>query len=287
MRLIIDTNQVDAILRTQPTNSIGPTLVIPPLVWSELMRSPHYGPKRANALTAYDILFGIDISTLLDEFAHLSEKQIRGVESVFRPTSDVHEFLMNGFTNPTAAHFKRADELKQEADEFAKEVIERAKKDAQKYNNMRSRGDQLDFVKWNTIEDAEALLLADENATWAAATLALVTDNDTKNTKAKSKASLHEAIMDNSSVRLWTRVAITMSFGYRACWTDETLNTTPAGNDLTDVSITAYARPGNAILTAEKKLKRAIRHSDPESKFEVMTWAEYVAMREKQINERR
>jgi hypothetical protein len=279
MRLIIDTNQVDRIIATEPTNSFAPTLVVPLLVWSELLRSRDYGPRRAVALSCFDILFGVDIANLLDGFAWLPEKAISAIDPVVIPISETHDYLMRGFLSPTDDHFKRADELKRNADQFAEEVRQRSRAAAKKYNDMRSRGEKLNFVKWTTIEDAEALLLADENSHWAAATVAKVTQNDTRQIKAGSKASLHAAIMANPSVRLWTRVAITEAFGYDDCWRDQTLNTTPAGNDLTDVGITVNARPGDIILTAEKKLKRAIKHSDPESQFDVMTWDEYKTMR--------
>jgi hypothetical protein len=106
MRLVVDTNQVAAIAKTQPTNSLGPSLVMPPLVWAEVLRSSHYGPRRLRALRAYDILFGVDLPTVLDSLADMTEPEIRCLDPVLWTNSAQHQFLYDGFMNPKTRHFE-------------------------------------------------------------------------------------------------------------------------------------------------------------------------------------
>ncbi len=281
MRLILDTNQVRHVVRTSPTNEFSPTFVLPPLVIAELARNSRNAAKDAKALAKYDLLFGADVIHFMNYLSLVPEETVSTSVPVYMPLTRSYQKLRKGFLRPTDKYRRRANQLKKEADQSAKEVLERAKRESLEHHKMRSRGERPKFVRWTTIEDAEAMLYPDVNSTWAQETLSMVTSEGQHPIKCQSEDTLWDAMRANHHVRLWMRVAITQFFGYRQVWRDKQLNVDPQGNDITDITLPLYARPGDVILTNDKKLKRSIKHSDPDGTVRVMTWEEYLQWRER------
>lgn len=280
MRLVLDMNQVDHVVNSPPTNEFSPTFVLPALVWAEIARSGEFR-RRIDGLAKHDLLFGADVVHFLSALRLMTEVQVKSASPVYRTIGDAHEHLLADFIETSEPFRQRAAKFKEECDRSALELIERGRGYAAEHHKLKSQGKTLEFVKWSTIDDAEAILLADYDATWARETLNLITDNGQQPIAAKSEASLFQAIMAHPSIRLWMRVCITQSFGYYHCWTDQLLNSQPNGNDVTDITLPLYARPGDVILTNDQKLKRTVAHCDMEGPIRVMTWRGYQEWRER------
>jgi hypothetical protein len=98
MRFIVDSNQTDPIRFTHKKleRSLYPTLVIPYLVWTELLEGPE-SEKRRRALQKFPLLFGMEIGTVFDELARQSEDQIRTFVPIYSNRSPVHRRIEGTF----------------------------------------------------------------------------------------------------------------------------------------------------------------------------------------------
>jgi hypothetical protein len=112
MRFIIDTNQASSFVRT--TASHPRTIVIPPLVWAEiLVPSSCCHQPRIEAIGEHDILFGMDYPTIYDHLCHMTEGEIREFDPVFPTGSPEHRASCSSFLSPSSKMLERAKQLKQ------------------------------------------------------------------------------------------------------------------------------------------------------------------------------
>ena len=81
-----------------------------------------------------------------------------------------------------------------------------------------------------------------------------------------SKRDFCDAALLNPCLRRFIGIQICLALGYCGLWQDSELNIDVSENrdDSTDMALALYARPGDGIATADKKLQRALRHVDPE-----------------------
>lgn len=281
MKLIIDTNQAAPIIHH--SESLGdPTIVIPPLVWAEIVLSPdHRREERLDGLAKQDILFGMDIPFVYQRLAVLAESEITTFEPIFSQNSNEHEALSHGFGNPSADAIQRAKYLRESASADASNLAARLRSYRKQYRDAKSRNEDIVAeTPFRDISEAEQRLIWRNNSPVGKALWTGVSDNGTREVQVDCPVAFCRAAFANCFLIRFFRLAITFDLGYCNLWEDEQLNCidlTENRNDFTDIALPLYARDGDVILTADGYLRRAIRHTDPDQELSIQTVEEYLS----------
>jgi hypothetical protein len=289
MRLIVDSNQADPIrysYKQLPTNS-RPTLVIPHLVWVELLYSRD-ADKRRRALGKFPLMFGMDMPCIIEELGNRSEDAIRSFVPIHREDSTVHHRFLDTFQHPTRGQLKLADELKADAEKYRQKIITCTpllhKKHKDQDNAAKSRGETLEYVEWHTIRDGTQNLFLNEDAPyrlWLIELVATDADGRPRSFAAKSCNAMFDAVWDNPMLRRFLQLQALVKLGYaQKVWEEPKLNRQikKHNDDGPDTSLVLYARNGDTILTADN-IQERIRHVDVENCINVTTWAAWLATR--------
>jgi hypothetical protein len=264
MRLIVDANQADPIrfsYKRLPAKC-RPTLVIPYRIWGELLIGSD-ADKRRRALAKFPLLYGMDMAAIFDELAQRSEDRIRSFVPIYRQGSLEHERLHKTFLHPTHDQVRLAYELKADGEMSRQRVSvnlpQLRKKQKDQANAAKSRGETLEYEEWRNIEDA--------------------THHLPRPIAAKSGDTMFDAVWDNPILRRFLRLQAMVCLGYaQNVWENPELNRTvkKKTDDVPDVSLTLYARDGDAILTADG-IKERMKLADVEKRVEVMAWDAWLA----------
>lgn len=277
MRVVIDTNEVASVVRTSGLSALQTqqiTVVLPPLVWAEIVLSP-YHKQRLSALAEYNLMFGMDLHEVHAHLSCLSEEQIASFDPVISPNSVCHGRLMLSMLQSPDELIDQARRLKNDAAEGMAHMATHIQHLNKNYKDAKSRGQLPAAQKFDTIDDAmeaigkglETKLLHD------------VTSDGGRSMRASSAESLYQAVMSNMYLGRFMRLLVCVHVGYGHLWMDEKLNIDPSANrnDYTDMTIGLYAGHGDTIVTRDTKLGNAIRHIDPQGKTTVKTWEECAA----------
>jgi len=279
MRCILDTNQAAAVAAA-PLEAVRPTIVIPPLVWAEVLYAPevHYR-KRLEGILRYNLEFGMDWDDVWDRIADLTESAIRDFVPVFPRSGPEYNLLHFGFENPTPMHIHRAKQLKSDALQHKEDLSTRLQHHTKEYRDAKSRREQeLSVATFNDMEDADSRLIAAENSAVRRSIENEVTRNGTRSIRAASCASMVDAVLDNPIFRRFFRMVIAYDLCYANCWLDKSLNIgNPAAwkNDSVDILLLFYARDGDLILSGENRIQTRLRMVDPEAKVQISTWEKF------------
>jgi len=286
MRLIVDSNQTDPIRFTHQKleKRAYPTLVIPHLVWVELLEGPD-AEKRRRALQKFPLLFGMEMGTILDELANRSEYKIRCFVPVYSERSPVHKRITNTFVHPTRDQARAAAEVRDDGRAYRQRILENLPL-LHKYHRSRdmaakARGEALEYTNWHTIRDGEHDLFLKEGAPYRQWLIEEVgTDANGKPRRIASKTgnAMFDAAWDNPIFRRFLQLQALVNLGYaQKVWEDPGLNRLPRmkHDDLPDISLVLYARNGDTILTADN-IKERIRHVDEEKSVNLSTWDDWL-----------
>ncbi len=157
MRLILDTNQGNSVRFSYQNlpREHRPPLVIPPLVWAELVLGGGNDARR-RALAKFDLLFGMDMGMIFDELARKNEEQIRQFIPIRNDNRHTREQVLFNFQYPTHEHRRVAQQIRDEAirhrDTFGPylQQVRRRNRDAVALANQRGEPGP-DFVEWANI----------------------------------------------------------------------------------------------------------------------------------------
>jgi hypothetical protein len=234
MRLIVDTNQADRVrfsYKDLPREH-RPTLVMPPLVWAELVLG--YGnDARRRALAKFDLRFGMDMGTVYDELAQMDEEQIRQFIPIRNDGQEVHSQVLFNFEYPTQRHRTFAQKIRDDAirqrDPFGPYLQEVRKRNQDAVALAKQRGESgPEFVEWANIALAEPTLFTSEDAPFRRWFLQEVTtdyEGRPRGIRCQSELSLFEAVWDNLLFRRFLRAIAIVNFGYAGgVWGDQQLN---------------------------------------------------------------
>ena len=278
MRLIVNTNQASSIVNTAAS---GPrTLVIPPLVWAEILLSPPcHRLLRVQAIDRYDVLFGLDNPEIYGRLRRMNEDQIRGFDPVFPAGSVEHLASRFNFLPPRTEMLERARQLRQDSAHCAELLTKTLGRYARGRQASKSKG-----KTYGSIDEAEFCLVLGENATVRAHFLKDITGDGACAICASSNESFYAAVLDNHALRRFLRLYVTYLLGYGDSWADKELNRihpSPNRNDIPDMMLALYAVDGNTILSNDKYFRKAFRFADPDEKVRLATWEECVRESEK------
>lgn len=286
MRLVVDTNQADAIRRSYQALPAEhrPSLLIPPLVWAELVLG--LGERRRRALLRFDLRFGMDMGAVFDRLARLDEDQIRGFVPIRTDNREAHRQVRFNFEHPTTTHFTFARQIRADAirhrDTFGPYLqgVRRLNRDAVALANQRGEPGPA-FVEWADVREAEPILFTDAEAPyrrWFVREIATDYDGNPRPIRCRSEQSLFDAVWDNLIFRRFLRAIAIVNFGYAGgVWGNPRLNMpfAPGRNDDTDLSLLLYARDGDVILTQDR-IGYALKEADVEDRISVQSWQEWM-----------
>lgn len=287
MRLIVDTNQADPIRLTYKGLEKGkyPTLVIPYLVWSELLEGKD-AEKRRRALEKFPRLYGMEIGRVLDELAKRSESQIHSFVPVYPEKSDVHERIASTFLHPTPGQVAEARNVREGSRKHRKRMLNEFPDLNKKHKNQetaaKSRGESVENVEWDNIHDAENDLFLGKNAPyrkWLIEEVKRDANGERRQIAAKSGDAMFDAAWENQAIRRFLKLQALVNLGYaQKVWGDSRLNRLPSEkhDDQPDISLALYARKGDTILTADNPIKYRIRHVDADQDINLLTWDEWL-----------
>lgn len=274
MRIVIDTNEAAALARSTAQGALNRkriTVVLPPLVWAEILLSP-YHKQRLSALAEYDLMFGIDLHEVYEHLSCLSEEQITSFDPVISPNSVRHEKLLLSLLQSPDELIDQARRLKNKAAAGMANTAAHIQAFNKIYKDAQSRGQLTTAQKFVTIDDAMQTI-----GKWLETQLVSdVTSDGGRPMRTASAESLYRAVLSNMYLDRFMRLLVCQHVGYGHAWHDETLNIDPSANrnDYTDMTIGLYAGDGDIIVTRDTILRNAIRHIDPQGQVTVKTWEE-------------
>lgn len=287
MRLVIDTNQADRIRLSYKSlpRQCRPTLVIPPLVWAELVLGGG-NDKRRRALAKFDLRFGMDMAKIFDELAQKNEEQIRQFIPIRNDAREIHQRLLFNFEYPAPEHRRIAQQIRENAIQQRDTIgpylqqIRKRNRDAIALANQRGEPGP-EFAKWASIAEAEPILFMNSEApfrSWFVREIATDYDGNQRPIRCQSEQSLFDAVWDNLMFRRFLRVIAIVNFGYaQGVWGDPQLNMqfAPGRNDDTDFSLMLYACDGDVVLTQDR-IKHALKHADTADRISIQSWQEWM-----------
>ena len=288
MRLIIDTNQTNPIRFNHQKLERGayPTLVIPFLVWVELLAGPD-AVKRRRALQKFPLLFGMEMGRIFDALATLSEQQIRSFVPIYPECSQVHKTIAKTFVHPTHGQKNTAREIRQSGQRYRQRMINQfpdlRKKHKKQNMAAQARGETQEYTKWSTIQDCEHDLFLKVDAPFRRELIEDVSTDANGNARsivAESDNAMFDAAWANPMLRRFIQLQALVRLGYaQNVWEDSELNRLPKMNqdDRPDISLVLYARNGDTILTADNSIKQRIRHVDKAESVNLSTWDDWLA----------
>ncbi|MCA9120559.1 MAG: hypothetical protein H6822_13980 [Planctomycetaceae bacterium] len=278
MRLVLDTNQVSKLVHA-PSVGGRPNVVIPPLVWAEILLAPAcHHKERIRAIVECNVVFGMDVPDVYQRLCGLTEEEIRQFDPVFATDSDEHHRLVASFSAPRDALLARARELKQGAAEGAKHLSDRLAHYRREDHIAKSKREERNYErKFTDIDDADERFVSGDSAPFRTRFVQDVTDGGSRSIRASSKQSFYNAVLQNSQFRRFLQLIITFDLSYANHWADDCLNRLDPSenrNDFTDMTLPLYARDGDTVLTNDGFLRKAIRHVDPNGNVSLSTWDE-------------
>lgn len=283
MRLVLDTNQAARFVHVQSSNAhFCPTVLIPPLVWAEILLAPScHHQDRINAIKSYHLVFGMDLPCICDRLCNLDEQAIRQFDPVFPVHTSAHEGLRQSFCSPRLEQLDRARELREDNADDAQNLADRLAQYRNDNHIRKSKGKDLDCEgRFTKIEDADERFVSGETAPTRTTFLNKITNSGARSINTTSEDSFYRAILENCQLRRFLRMSVTFSLSYANHWADQELNRMdPARNrnDFTDMTLPLYARQDDVIITDDRFFRRAFRHIDPECLVGLSTWDEVVA----------
>lgn len=289
MRLIVDSNQADPIRSTYKKLDKGkyPTLVIPYLVWCEMLEGRDAEIRR-QALNEFPLLFGLGFEEISYTLANLSESQIRDFVPIYSEGSPLHNKIASAFVDPPDDKINEAKSgranRKKHRQQMTINLPQLRKVHRDQDATAKSRGEIVENVPWSNIHDGEAQkqLFLNEDGLFRKFFLDDVrtdSDGDQRTVLAKSDNDLFDAAWDNPMLRRYLLLRAVVQLGYsQNVWSDKRLNRPPSEqhDDEPDVSLVLYAEDGDTILTADENIRYSIRHIDPKSRVKLSTWDEWL-----------
>jgi hypothetical protein len=277
MRLIIDTNQASRYVDNAACRLC--TVVVPPLVWAEILAAPSGCRQRSlEAIGKHTILFGMDMAAIHDRLRDATEDEIRAFDPVSDGSSCEHTAARLNFLSPRPELFERANQLKRESLQFSAIVDGSLKQNAQERRALRSRGEKQNAgCKFETIDEADCRLISGEDAPVRKQFVDDVTEGGARTIRALSHDSFYSAVLENPAFRRFLRYYLTLLLAFGDCWADEELNRVGPSrkrNDITDMMLPLYARDGDAIVTCDGYFRKAFRFIDPGEKVRLAEWDE-------------
>jgi hypothetical protein len=281
-RLIVDTNQAREIEWYKAPQEYHPVLVMTPLTWAEILNGPRDAAlRRVRAISQYDVLFGMNLSGIYKHLLELTETEIQTFEPIHPVGSDWHLFYRISLFEPTDVHWQRAKELKQESVNHANNVQAFLAKSTKENQAKKSKGETVERARFGGIEDALQELFYKPDAPYRTGVMQIVTEDGKLPMRAKSADSFFDAVLKNRMLFRALRLHVTISLGYADVWQDTHLNAgvSPNRNDVPDIHLPLYANDGDTILTADRKLRRALRHADGKNAVGISTWREVLGIK--------
>jgi hypothetical protein len=249
MRIVVDTNRV-----LLPHPEIRGEVTLAPYVIAEILLRKNPVPT-IERLLEYDCRYGLEPHDAFDRVARFSEEEIVAFEPFIRPgdlatSTDFYVALVA----PTVEHRKRALVLKECNQKFCGSMFRWA---TAVRNRMVNRVDRPRY-------DNLSGVLADIEF-WPASVLDCITNGSTRQMKVTDAALLYSAVSRNQYLSRFFKTVLVYLISWSRLWREGRLNFDPSpdGNDYVDLTLPFYAADGDAIITADTKLRRAVSVVEP------------------------
>ena len=273
-RVVLDANQASPIATSVREGSLSckPNIVLPPLVWAEILLSP-YGKERLAAIGKLDVYFGLNISEIFPLILpYLDADDIRGFPAIVPRESPEHQKKLDSLNVCSNEQLTEARNVKKDSHQLARKKIEQLRQKRRAFRDARSRKEELTVLpKLTGIKEAMDLYA---NGPDSVVGQDIVSEIQSR--RVPSNESLFTAVMSNPQLLRFFRLRLCFDLGYAQMWSDPRLNVNLSENrnDIPDLTVALYARDGDAVATADKNLTRALRHIDVENSLRIDTWNE-------------
>ncbi|MHC5055197.1 MAG: hypothetical protein ACYTKD_10835 [Planctomycetota bacterium] len=275
MRVVLDTNQAASVQRNASAGAgevCRATIVLPPLVWAEILVQGGYAKSRLSAIAQHDLRFGLDYKECLEALGLLDEERVQAFYPIYRADCDFHRTLSDALHDPPKELLCQANQIKGEYADFIAPLCAKANAMLRKGRaDRRTRAES----KFSSMDEAMAVCGLHK----AKALYAAVIRTCDRHQPVCGVDEFCEAVLANPCLNRFIRLQVCLAIGYCHQWRDGKLNmdVSPDRDDSTDMVITLYARDGDAIATADRKLRAALHHIDPAGSISVGTWDELTA----------
>lgn len=253
------------------------TIVLPPLVLAEITLGAH-ALERLACLAQFDIRFGAEFPDFWKALGKMTDAQIASYDPII-PKGELHYHIRKSLLSVPNDFEDLAKIIKRKCQDAllrTEDFLRQARKT--NHDNI-SRGIRIEYSKkFDTAEEAlERHGLAHAGALWD-----LLLDHTNGNTRFECAESFWDCINWNPYIRRFLRVCDSVVLGWAGLWTQEELNVnlSPNRNDFTDILNALYLNDGDILLSADKKLKEAIDHSEkkiePSNRVRTLCWNECI-----------
>jgi hypothetical protein len=267
MQAVIDTNQASRLPQQYlftGTKQVRKTLTLPPFVLGEILLRINPEPT-FERLKGFDIRCGLDLGDTMRAIAPLSEVDMAKFKPFVNPFfNEPYRRFYSALEEIKPAHRQWAQQMKNNHLQFCGDMFQRAII-VREQLRRRNVGN---VERFRDLNDALRQLPSFRDLV-----VASVTNGGARQPRIANVETLYESVMGNSFLRrLWNSILFCLVSWSRQ-WQEQRLNFDPSPNrdDWVDVTLPLYAAPGDAIVTADSKLKMLIEMVEPTGLVTTMT----------------
>lgn len=276
MRYVIDTNQLGHVIRSldgDRKSAATLNFVLPPLIWAEAILYER-GKDHLRALTSLRCSYGLDLQEFLLECAKSGPDEMASKTPWTEPGSSEHRRLENSLVNPPRELIEAARSIKLETRRFLErmsvEIINMRKAVSQKSSDGKHSKDKIGAFQealQKYPNRSDAYLRAEYHGI-----------RQRGGHTVASESEFVAGMKSNQYICRYLNATLCYVLSWAQMWTEPKLNFAPTStsDDGIDIHLHLYARPGDIVVSGEKRISKVLRHMDPEGKIESKPWSECV-----------
>ncbi len=262
MRAVVDTNQ--ALKLTSRSTGGDPSralseIALAPYVLAEILLRGNPEPTLTR-LRAFTVRYGLEPVKALETVATLTETEIMAFEPFAVPGSATYEAFRTALYDPSPQHVEWAHRVKADNLSFCGLMFERAQCFRRKLRERKIQNPRFEDM-------AEALLQAGTSATSFLGSLVLssISNDFCRKLAVREPDLLYGAVIRKQYLGRFFKTIFYFVLSFSRLWKDQVHNFDPSAgrDDWTDITLPLYAGDGDVILTADTKLRNAIKVIEP------------------------
>ncbi len=263
MRIVVDTNQAYKLPggpnATKARLSVeGITLA--PYVLGEILLRTKPQPTLTALRNFADIRLGLEVGHVMEKVAGLTETEIVSFEPFSLPSSPEYNLFMQVLTNPSPQIVGRAKQIKNNNRAFCGKMYNLSERFRTKVQNLR-----LKAPKYCDMNQALVNHGAEAQSFLGSLVVSSISNGSQRSVTVKDPELLYQAVMRNHHLARFFKTILYYTLSFARVWRPQIHNFDPNTNrdDWTDITLPLYASDGDIILTADAKLRNAIRMVNP------------------------
>ena len=257
MRAVVDTNQALKLpsRSTEGDLSQAPSeIALAPYVLAEVLHRGNPEPTLAR-LREFDVRYGLEPVEVLETVAKSTETEIVTFEPFAVPGSPSYEALKAALYEPSTCHVEWAREVKSRNRNFCSLMFERAK-----FFRKKLREWDLHKEKFSDLSEVLTKLTFPLSLV-----VSSISNDPLRKTVVSDEGLLYYAVMRNQYLARFFKTILYYVLSFSRAWRDQNHNFDPSvkRDDWTDLTLPLYAANGDIIMTADRKLRNAIKVIEP------------------------